>query len=82
MTDWPWARHWPLIFLGLAVFLFFRSHPETWPMGNIGFLESFRDVEVLQHSPDRQAACSRMSLMTRSRCRSVLHAVTRLQNGA
>ncbi|HEY0183007.1 MAG TPA: CopD family protein [Rhodopila sp.] len=44
-----WARHWPLIFLGLAVFLFFRSDPETWPMGEIGFLESFRDVEVLQH---------------------------------
>jgi putative copper resistance protein D len=43
------ARHWPLIFLGLAVFLFFRSDPETWPMGDIGFLESFRDVEVLQH---------------------------------
>jgi copper resistance protein D len=44
-----WARHWPLAFLGLAVFLFFRSDPETWPMGEIGFMESFRDVEVLQH---------------------------------
>ena len=44
-----WARHWPLVFLSLAVFLFFRSDPETWPMGDIGFLESFRDVEVLQH---------------------------------
>ena len=44
-----WARHWPLLFLGLGVFLFFRSDPETWPLGNIGFLESFRDVEVLQH---------------------------------
>jgi putative copper resistance protein D len=43
------ARHWPLLFIGLAVFLFFRSDPETWPMGDIGFLESFRDVEVLQH---------------------------------
>ncbi len=43
------ARHWPLIFIGLAVFLFFRSDPETWPLGDIGFLESFRDVEVLQH---------------------------------
>ena len=43
------ARHWPLAFLGLAAFLLFRSDPETWPMGHIGFLESFRDVEVLQH---------------------------------
>jgi putative copper resistance protein D len=44
-----WARHWPLLFLGLAGFLFFRSDPETWPLGDIGFFESFRDVEVLQH---------------------------------
>ncbi len=44
-----WARHWPLVFLGLAVFLFVRADPENWPLGDIGFLESFRDVEVLQH---------------------------------
>jgi putative copper resistance protein D len=44
-----WARHWPLVFLGLAGFLFFRSDPEVWPLGGIGFFESFRDVEVLQH---------------------------------
>jgi putative copper resistance protein D len=44
-----WARHWPLLFLGLAAFLFIRSDPETWPLGDIGFFDSFRDVEVLQH---------------------------------
>jgi putative copper resistance protein D len=44
-----WARHWPLAFLGLAGFLFLRSDPEVWPLGDIGFFESFRDVEVLQH---------------------------------
>jgi putative copper resistance protein D len=44
-----WARHWPLIFLGLAMFLFLRSDPEVWPLGDIGFFESFRDIEVLQH---------------------------------
>jgi putative copper resistance protein D len=43
------ARHWPLMFIGLAIFLFVRSDPETWPLGDIGFFESFRDVEVLQH---------------------------------
>ena len=43
------ARHWPLVFMGLATFLFFRSDPEVWPLGSIGFWESFRDVEVLQH---------------------------------
>ena len=44
-----WAKHWPLAFLGMAVFLFVRSDPEVWPLGQIGFFESFRDVEVLQH---------------------------------
>lgn len=44
-----WARHWPLVFLGLAGFLLIRSDPEVWPLGPVGFWESFRDVEVLQH---------------------------------
>jgi len=45
----PWARHWPLLFLGLAAFLFIRSDPEVWPLGDVGFLASFRDPEVVQH---------------------------------
>ena len=44
-----WARHWPLAFLLLAVFLFLRSDPEVWPLGEQDFMASFRDVEVLQH---------------------------------
>ena len=44
-----WAKHWPLALLGLAVFLFLRSDPEVWPLGEIGFWASLRDVEVLQH---------------------------------
>ncbi|MBU6497914.1 MAG: CopD family protein [Rhodospirillales bacterium] len=43
------ARHWPLLFLVMAVFLFFRSDPEVWPLGEIGFFASLRDIEVLQH---------------------------------
>jgi len=43
------ARHWPLTLLGLAAFLFVRADPEVWPLGEIGFFESLRDVEVLQH---------------------------------
>ena len=43
------AKHWPLLFIGLGAFLFVRSDPEVWPLGDIGFIESFRDVEVLQH---------------------------------
>ncbi|RVT95627.1 copper resistance protein [Rhodovarius crocodyli] len=45
----PLARHWPLLFMGLAVFLFLRSDPEAWPMGQISFLDSLRDPEALQH---------------------------------
>jgi putative copper resistance protein D len=44
-----WARHWPLVFLGLAGFLLIRSDPEVWPLGQIGVIESLRDVEVAQH---------------------------------
>ena len=44
-----WAKHWPLLFIGLGAFLFVRSDPEVWPLGDIGFFESLRDIEVLQH---------------------------------
>jgi len=43
------AGHWPLVFLGLAGFLFFRSDPEAWPLGAVSLMDSMRDVEVLQH---------------------------------
>ena len=44
-----WAKIWPLAFLLLAVFLFFRADPENWPMGPNGFWESFAETDVLQH---------------------------------
>jgi copper resistance protein D len=44
-----WARHWPIIFLGLAVFLFLRADAENWPLGPRGFWESFQVAEVAQH---------------------------------
>jgi putative copper resistance protein D len=44
-----WARHWPLTFLGLAVFLLIRADPENWPLGPRGFWESFQVAEVAQH---------------------------------
>jgi copper resistance protein D len=43
------ARHWPLAFLGMAVFLFFRSDPRAWPLGPAGFWESMLLPDVLQH---------------------------------
>jgi len=45
----PWAKIWPLAFLGLAVFLFLRADPENWPLGPNGFWESFESSDVLQH---------------------------------
>ncbi len=44
-----WARHWPLMFVGLGGFLLLRSDPEVWPLGDIGWFAAFRDVEVVQH---------------------------------
>lgn len=45
----PWARNWPLFFLGLSLFLFLRSDPETWPLGPNGFWVTLQDPEVLLH---------------------------------
>jgi copper resistance protein D len=44
------TQYWPVGFVGLGIFLFFRSDAETWPLGPIGFWEStFNNGEVLQH---------------------------------
>jgi putative copper resistance protein D len=43
------ARHWPLVFLGLAGFLFVRNDPRAWPLGPAGFWESMTLPDVLQH---------------------------------
>jgi putative copper resistance protein D len=43
------ARHWPLLLVGLALFLFVRNDPEVWPLGPIGFWSSLAQPEVLQH---------------------------------
>jgi putative copper resistance protein D len=49
-TPWGgWARHWPLIFLGLAAFLLVRNDPGAWPLGPLGFWESLAHPSVLQH---------------------------------
>ena len=48
--DYHWTRYWPVGFILLGIFLFFRSDAETWPLGPIGFWEStFNNGEVLQH---------------------------------
>jgi putative copper resistance protein D len=45
-----WAKFWPVGFMLLGVFLFFRSDAESWPLGPIGFWDStFNNGEILQH---------------------------------
>lgn len=43
------ARHWPLLFLGMAGFILVRADPEVWPLGPVPLLDSLRDPEVVQH---------------------------------
>src|SRR5207247_329413 len=35
-----WARHWPLVFLGMAAFMLVRNDPGAWPIGPQGFWAS------------------------------------------
>jgi copper resistance protein D len=44
-----WARHWPLLFLCLAVFIVLRADPECWPLGPRPFWGSFTAPDVLEH---------------------------------
>jgi putative copper resistance protein D len=49
-SRFKWARFWPVGFMLLGVFLFFRSDAESWPLGPLGFWEStFNNGEILQH---------------------------------
>ncbi|WP_166141207.1 copper resistance D family protein [Methylosinus sp. RM1] len=45
----PVARHWPMLMLGLAGFLFLRADEAVWPLGQLGLIESLRDPEIAQH---------------------------------
>ena len=44
-----WAQHWPLLFIGLAVFIVLRADPENWPLGPRSFWGSFSAPDVLEH---------------------------------
>lgn len=41
----PAARHSPLLFPLLALFVGVRSDPEAWPLGENGLLDSLRNPE-------------------------------------
>ncbi len=44
-----WVRHWPLLYLLLAVFLVFFAEPTVWPLGPESFWATLIVPEVLQH---------------------------------
>jgi copper resistance protein D len=43
------ARHWPLLFLTLAAFLFLFAEPTVWPLGPESFWTTLIAPGVLQH---------------------------------
>jgi putative copper resistance protein D len=43
------ARHWPLMFLTLAAFVFVFAEPTVWPMGHESFWATLAVPAVLQH---------------------------------
>jgi putative copper resistance protein D len=43
------ARYWPLLLIGLALFILLRADPEGWPLGPDNFWENIQQGEVLQH---------------------------------
>jgi len=45
----PQARYWPLLLAGLAVFIFLRADPESWPLGPDSLWENIQNGENLQH---------------------------------
>lgn len=45
----PWAEYWPLLLIGIAVFIFLRADSECWPVGWKSFGACWEDPEVFQH---------------------------------
>jgi len=44
-----WAEYWPLLMIGIAVFIFLRGDPECWPLGPKSFWATWADPEIFQH---------------------------------
>jgi putative copper resistance protein D len=45
----PWAEYWPLLLIGIAIFIFLQADTECWPMGWKSFGACWADPEVFQH---------------------------------
>jgi putative copper resistance protein D len=74
LRPYHWPKYWPAGFIGLAVFLFFRSDAQAWPLGPIGFWEStLGDGEILQHRIATLLAFGLGTLEVRARTRETAH---------
>jgi putative copper resistance protein D len=45
----PWAEYWPLLLIGIAVFIVLFADTECWPVGSKSVGACFADPEVFQH---------------------------------
>jgi putative copper resistance protein D len=45
----PWAEYWPLLLIGIAIFIFLQADSECWPVGWKSFGACWADPEVFQH---------------------------------
>jgi putative copper resistance protein D len=45
----PWAEYWPLLMIGIAIFIFLRGDPECWPLGPKSFWATWAQPEIFQH---------------------------------
>jgi putative copper resistance protein D len=44
-----WAENWPLLMIGIAIFILLRGDPECWPLGPKSFWTTWADPEIFQH---------------------------------
>jgi hypothetical protein len=69
----PWARHWPLGFIALGVFIVLRSDAEdSWPFGHMGFWEGLLSNDaILLHRLEALIACALGLIAWRARVTSM-----------
>ena len=44
-----WAEYWPLLMIGIGIFILLRGDPECWPLGPKSFWTTWADPEIFQH---------------------------------
>ena len=44
-----WAEYWPLLLIGIAIFIFVQADTECWPVGAKGFWACWANPEAFQH---------------------------------